>query len=275
MRSPLDEIESALREFYEGRKLSAITIMNFFNIFTKMMDRSEKEAEARRQLVLAGEPLEEAIIGGFGVLRGKETGKFISKRELPQEKRVSVATPSGGTTTITLPERKTPERLIDFEGKPLKLNASQSSSLEGFNLSLDLLSRAKQLSPEVNTGPIVGRLSPFLRQIDKDDPKRVELDAILRNLQTQFQKAISGVAVSEPEAKRLSKFLPSINDTEGVLQTKMRLLGETVNKQKESLLNNLGAVVPEEDTIRVRNLQTGQTGTIESNEFDPKLYQKL
>lgn len=51
----------------------------------KILERSEKEAEARKKLTEAGEELEETTIGGFRVLRGAETGKVVSTRQVEEQ----------------------------------------------------------------------------------------------------------------------------------------------------------------------------------------------
>lgn len=134
-------------------------------------------------------------------------------------------------------------QLVDKTGKPIKLTATQVDTVTGFESALQQLQQAKDFidTNKPNTGPIAGPLSEVTRLTRFGDSKIVQLDSLLSSLKANFMKAISGAAVSESEVKRLSKFLPSINDTEQTLQIKIKQFEDSLNMQKKAYLGTLGA----------------------------------
>lgn len=164
------------------------------------------------------------------------------------------STSGGGTTTTdygTTTDISSTTQLVDRNGKPIKLTATQVDSIVGFDSALSQLQEVKNLiaSTNPNTGPISGRLSEITRMANAADPNLVELDALLSSIKANFMKAISGAAVSESEVKRLSKFLPSINDTEQNLQIKIKQFEKSLNQQKNSYLSTLGAVQQSQNNV--------------------------
>src|SRR3990167_4934280 len=200
---------------------------------------AQKELQAQ---ALAQKPIE---VSPGATLYDPITGEAIYTA--PTTKQLSGSSlggSRGGTDfgTITDPSRDT--RIVDINGKPIKLTATQVDTLSGFETALQQLNEAKPLVGVVNTGPISGRMSDILRLFDKDDPNRISLDAKLNAIKANFLKAISGAAVSESEVKRLTKFLPSINDTEKTLAIKMTELENAILAQKASYLSTMGAQQP-------------------------------
>jgi len=121
------------------------------------------------------------------------------------------------------------------------VNTGQIDALSNYNNSIALIKKIEQLSPKVNTGPIVGRARAKGKQFGFANKDFLELDALSRNLQASYQKAISGVAVSEQEAKRLEKFLPLTSDSDTVFDTKLETLKGLIAEQKENLLKTINA----------------------------------
>ena len=142
----------------------------------------------------------------------------------------------GGVTTVG------GKQIVDSSGKPIKLTATQVDTVSGFENTLKQIQGIKPLISQVNTGPISGRWSSIARMVGLDDPKRIELDAKFNSIKAAYLKALSGAAVSESEVKRLSTFLPSINDTEEVVAIKISELEQSINNQKNSFMDALGAV---------------------------------
>lgn len=162
----------------------------------------------------------------------------------------------GGLDYGTAIDPSTDTRLVGVNGKPIKLTGTQVDALSGFENALQQINEAKPLLSKVNTGPISGRASDVLRLFNADDPNRIALDAKLNNIKANFLKAISGAAVSESEVKRLTKFLPSINDTEQTLEIKMKELEKAIGIQRNNYLNTIGAkqtsAIKKEDSLGIR-----------------------
>lgn len=148
---------------------------------------------------------------------------------------------SGGTTggTVTTPT----VGLTDAFGKPLKLTATQTDALAGYDNTVQAAQDAiALLQSGVQTGPIAGRMMAIGKFRGNVDTNQLKLEQILGKIKADFMKAMSGAAVSEQEVQRLSKFLPDMNDQETVIESKLGTLQQEVARSKQNLLNTLGAV---------------------------------
>lgn len=155
------------------------------------------------------------------------------------------------------------------DGAQATLTAGQVDNLSGFAGTLDVIPEILALSEEVSTGAI-GSLGQALKLGAKSE-KRIELDGKLNLLQAEFQKAISGATVSEEEAKRLGKFLPSLGDSNKQIRVKLNTLQTEMERRQKALKQTLNVY----QVIEVKDNATGQIGTIVENEFDPALYTKI
>lgn len=132
--------------------------------------------------------------------------------------------------------------IVDAAGKPIKLTATQTDSLAGFDNTLAGAQKAQGLLAKgVKTGPWESAKLSTKKFFDKADPDQLDLEQTLGKIKADFMKSISGAAVSESEAKRLAKFLPEIGDQEGVIKVKLKNLIEESKKSKANLLKTLGA----------------------------------
>lgn len=59
------------------------------DVFQRLMDQAEEESKARRELALAGEPLEEVQVGGSRIVRGTRSGKVYSTKDIQGPPSVS------------------------------------------------------------------------------------------------------------------------------------------------------------------------------------------
>jgi len=279
-----------VRSEEELKDLTEDQITRLFNPVTGVTDIFVKPVEAG-----AEEGLIENFISRF------PTAGITLEDDLAtaQEKIRAIQTPvrggGGGVvratpTTVAEAQSTVAEApLVDASGKPIKLTSTQVDAFQGFNSSLDLIDRIAPLAQNVDTGPLAGRLaqlgiltpglSETLGFTQEEQKDVIQLEALMRNLQASFQKAISGAAVSEPEARRLAKFLPSINDNEQQLSIKLSTLKDSINTQKAGLRSLVGAVEQQTGTnvveaeeageeVRVREISTGRTGTIPRSELD-------
>lgn len=132
--------------------------------------------------------------------------------------------------------------LVDANGKPLRLTAGQVDTIAGFDNTTTAAQEALNILQQgVQTGPIAGRVLQGAKLAGSANPQQLQLEQVLGKLRADFMKAISGAAVSENEVKRLSSFLPSINDQESVIQSKLNTLMQEVSRNKSNFLSTLGA----------------------------------
>jgi hypothetical protein len=166
---------------------------------------------------------------------------------------------------------------IGGQAKAPSYSAAQVSALADMDATVELSKKTRALAQGVNTGPVSGRVGQAAQAVGGASENFVNLNANIAQLKANFMKAISGAAVSEQEAKRLASFLPSINDSEDVIQIKLKNLEENLAVTRNSLYQAAGGQNPYDvgqTMVSVYDLSTGQAGQIPENEFDPRLYQK-
>ena len=140
-------------------------------------------------------------------------------------------TSSGGTSN----------GIVDSNGKPIKLTATQVDSLVGFDNTLAGAQKAQDLLEQgVKTGPLQNLKLQGAKVLDRADENQLDMEQTLSKMKADFMKSISGAAVSESEAKRLAKFLPELGDQESVIKSKLKNLIEESNKSKANYLKTLG-----------------------------------
>lgn len=158
------------------------------------------------------------------------------------------------------------------------LSAGQVSALADMDATIATAQKAKALASSVNTGFISGRVGKAAQSVGGASDNFIDLNSQITNIKANFMKAMSGAAVSEQEAKRLSQFLPDVTDDENVIQRKLTNLTENLNQARESLYKAASGgaynVNQGSQMISVYDLNTGQAGQIPENEFDPMRYQK-
>ena len=122
--------------------------------------------------------------------------------------------------------------------KQLEETENVVSTLSTLNrLKKDYVELGKPVGPFYNLDPdkIGGFLSGL---VGGETGKKIQaFKATNADLSAKYKKAISGAAVSEPEAKRLEAVIPSDSDTEAVYEGKIRAMEDYLNtalKIKES-----------------------------------------
>ncbi len=66
----------------------------------------------------------------------------------------------------------------------------------------------------VETGPVEGRLSALISKTGYNDPSFLAIQSIMGKYTADYMKSISGAAISEREAERLSGLIPNVNQQE-------------------------------------------------------------
>lgn len=132
-------------------------------------------------------------------------------------------------------------RYTNQAGQPAELNSTQASTIADFTSTEDLAQKALLMMQQggFSTGPLESMLFSGSKLIGTASPEKVAFEATLENLKASFMKALSGAAVSDSEVARLSKFLPSLSDQEGVLTQKLRSLIEETQNKKSNFLDTL------------------------------------
>lgn len=147
--------------------------------------------------------------------------KFINPNTLEVVKELQVGTPQprsgSGGSGVSIP---------GFGN--VKLTPAQQGAVIDAQNTLGNISQINQLLESgVNTGPLAGTFNNIFGRLTNPSEYRqraIQLQSSIEQLRANFQKALSGAAVSEQEAKRLAKFLPNINDQESVIRNKLLAL---------------------------------------------------
>ena len=139
--------------------------------------------------------------------------------------------------------------LVDSNGKPVKLTATQAGTLTSFKDTVGTAYEALDLLEKgVDTGPIAGNALQIAKQFETANPDQLKLEQVVGKLKADYIKAISGAAASENEVKRLSKFLPEITDTEQVIKSKLNTIISEIERNRENFLETLGVTQGVADT---------------------------
>lgn len=121
-----------------------------------------------------------------------------------------------------------------------KASATQLDSLAGFDSTVGAAGEALSLlDGGASTGPIASKLLGAAKFFGTANEKQMVLEQLIGKLKADFMKALSGAAVSEQEAVRLSKFLPDISDQESVIRSKLNTLIAETGRTKQNLLSTL------------------------------------
>jgi hypothetical protein len=194
----------------------------------------------------------QALFGsvGKGVSQIPETAIAIKKLDIaaqPKEVKAKARTLSPEEIKLArLPTgtfaQEDAEGNIKIVSKPsdkqLEETENVVSTLSTLNrLKKDYVELGKPVGPFYNLDPdkIGGFLSGL---VGGETGKKIQaFKATNADLSAKYKKAISGAAVSEPEAKRLEAVIPSDSDTESVYEGKIRAMEDYLNtalKIKES-----------------------------------------
>lgn len=162
-----------------------------------------------------------------------------------------------------------------------KLPAAQQdsaySAIGSMKSARDLLDLLE--SGELDVGPFTG-WTGTVRQwfgASTDEFNRFKAGSV--GFTAQYIKALSGVQVSDKERKFLLGLLPTIHKTAEVnkagIKTAIQRLTNKYELQLGINFDDYPDVIPSMDRIKVKKLDTGETGTIPISEFNPSIYEKI
>ena len=192
---------------------------------------------------------------GQGVSQIPETAIQIRKLDIAAQPKETKAK-TRDLTPDEIKDRKLPAGTVaqvDAEGnikivskpsdKQLEETENVVSTLSTLNrLKKDYVALNKPVGPFYNLDPdkIGGFLSGL---VGGETGKKIQaFKATGADLSAKYKKAISGAAVSEPEAKRLEAVIPSDSDTEAVWEGKTKAMEDYLNtalkiKESQGLIN--------------------------------------
>jgi hypothetical protein len=192
---------------------------------------------------------------GQGVSQIPETAIQIRKLDIAAQPKETKAK-TRDLTPDEIKDRKLPagtvaqidaENNIKIISKPSDKQIEETenvvSTLSTLNrLKKDYVELGKPVGPFYNLDPdkIGGFLSGL---VGGETGKKIQaFKATNADLSAKYKKAISGAAVSEPEAKRLEAVIPSDSDTEAVYEGKIRAMEDYLNtalkiKESQGLIN--------------------------------------
>lgn len=197
-----------------------------------------------------------------------ETGQYV---EIASKGKTYAPGSGGGAIA--------PGAIVDANGKPIKLTATQVDTIAGYDNTLRSATEAIALLDSIEDAPQTGPLAGLLLQGSKftgnqSDTPQLQLEQKLAKIKADFMKAISGAAVSESEAKRLAKFLPDIYDQEVVLKSKLQNLIKESEAGKKTFLSTLGATggSTNEGIVRNQRLQSPSGQVFDASDLSDEEY---
>lgn len=159
-----------------------------------------------------------------------------------------------------------------------KSTASERTAIAETQASLDSLDNLETLfdSAETVTGPIAGRVATTAGLFGKSTEKQEDFLAATFAFKNAIIKDITGAQMSEPEAKRIMKQIPDVNDPPVRWRAKARQTRRNLKelqKRRSEVLQRSGIVSPLEVPITgvpapATRIFTGGLSGIEQTELD-------
>lgn len=159
-----------------------------------------------------------------------------------------------------------------------KSTAAERTAIAETQASLDSLDNLETLfdSAETVTGPVAGRIATTAGLFGKSTEKQEDFLAATFAFKNAIIKDITGAQMSEPEAKRIMKQIPDVNDPPVRWRAKARQTRRNLKelqKRRSEVLQRSGIVSPLEVPITgvaapVTPIFTGGLSGIEQTELD-------
>lgn len=154
--------------------------------------------------------------------------------------------------------------------QPIDLTADQKNALPLAKTTIDsyadLLKRNGEIASSTKS---LEALVPY--RSPKEREQIIGFKADLERFNAEYQKAMSGLTVSDKEAVRFERILPQPNDTRLVRATKIKRAMKYLADARANTLATLGAT----ELIKVKEKSTGQTGVMPESEFNNSAYERL
>lgn len=119
--------------------------------------------------------------------------------------------------------------------KAAELSNTQVSSLANIGKVESGLNRIEKLADRVNTGILAGPTQSAGELAGLSSADFTQLKTETSNLINDYTKALSGAQVSEAEAVRIARVIPSVNDDDDVFKTKLNTFRDIVKANKGEL----------------------------------------
>lgn len=173
------------------------------------------------------------------------------------------------------------------QGVRASLDAPQRSSYDGRIVTIDAMKNIASTIKEYEAaggdmGFLRGTWTNLINKIGQiTSPALVDIATRMQMALIDYRRAISGAAFTESEMKQYEAIFPTVAGQAELNTQKAETLMDVLQRNNASAL---GAVIGKSSydalygvgtQIRVKVKSTGQTGTIESGEFDPAIYERL
>ena len=143
-------------------------------------------------------------------------------------------------------EAPKPSALVNIEmGKPA--SAAERTAMATGAASIDTLNNLKTLFDEAFVGPFAGRAGTAKEIFGGNPQKQSEFIAATAAFKNQIIKEITGAQMSEPEAERIMKQVPDVNNPPSVWQARWKQsIGniKRIQKRRAEVLRQSGLKVP-------------------------------
>ena len=131
-------------------------------------------------------------------------------------------------------------------------SASEREKLASGEASLETLDNLKTLFDEAYVGPVAGRMGAVKDIFGGNEDKQSEFNAATFAFKNQIIKEITGAQMSEPEAKRIMKQVPDVNDPPSVWKAKWKQSKRNVavlRKKRLEVMRKSGILTPEDPEV--------------------------
>jgi hypothetical protein len=130
------------------------------------------------------------------------------------------------------------------KAKASQLTDKQVTALQQYDDVLDSIDRISALKGKVNTGRISAFIGNLAELTDMQPEGFTEIKAETNDALAKYVKSISGAQVSELEAERLGRILPSVEDNDRTFQAKLKIFKQLNEKNKDNFLKAIKSGQP-------------------------------
>jgi hypothetical protein len=220
-----------------GHKLSSV-------LRADLQNRENKKAKSENRAPIQVDPdnelsfwhlnkLDDDMDSGKGLSEYQKISIDLQERKLALQEGKEGRLTQQGDKRIDLSEKKFEHKKVEKD----ELSDKQTEIMTSFDTGTDMINRVKDLysKTQEDLGFYASKLEEGKKYIPgmEKDPDFVAMQALVGTQLADYVKRISGAAVSEEEAQRLAKNIPSMTDKPKEFMRKLEEFEKTLNRNRD------------------------------------------
>jgi hypothetical protein len=209
-----------------------------------LQNRENKKAKSENRAPIQVDPdnelsfwhlnkLDDDMDSGKGLSEYQKISIDLQERKLALQEGKEGRLTQQGDKRIDLSEKKFEHKKVEKD----ELSDKQTEIMTSFDTGTDMINRVKDLysKTQEDLGFYASKLEEGKKYIPgmEKDPDFVAMQALVGTQLADYVKRISGAAVSEEEAQRLAKNIPSMTDKPKEFMRKLEEFEKTLNRNRD------------------------------------------